>query len=209
VRCPFCKTVKEDQVVDSRMSDGGRVIRRRRKCRACKKRFTTYERIEDAINLQVVKRDGRHEAYDREKLVTSVERACTKLPISREQVHKLADEVEEEIFAGYDSQVPSTFIGERVEAKLRRLNQVAYVRFASIYRDFRDVKEFINAAQSALSAAVEGPGQQQLFESIPRLKRPPGAAPPPASATDRPATDRPGADRPPVAATTAAATGKK
>lgn len=177
MRCPFCKS-NDDQVVDSREGEGGGVIRRRRKCKACGKRFTTYEKIEDAIRLHVVKRDGRREPYERTKILDSLTRACTKLEVAGRDLERLVDAVEEEVFAGFDREVPSSFIGERTAARLRSLNQVAYVRFASVYRKFTDVTDFIQEAEKVLQSGMDVPGQQMLFDVISRLKRPePGDAP--------------------------------
>jgi len=170
VRCPFCKVLNKDRVVDSRTGEGGSVIRRRRKCEVCRKRFTTYERIEDAIKLSVIKKDRRHEPYDRNKLLASIERACTKRPVTSEQIQKMLDDVEEELFANFDREVPSKFIGERTASRLRQIDKVAYVRFASVYREFRDVSEFIEEAQNVLRASgVDSPGQRELFDAISRL----------------------------------------
>jgi transcriptional repressor NrdR len=196
VRCPFCKGNK-DRVVDSRTGEGGNVIRRRRKCELCRKRFTTYERIEDAIKLLVVKKDGRREPYDRAKIAAGVERACTKLDVGPEDLQRLVDDVEEEVFANYDREVPSKFIGERVAEKLRRMHPVAYVRFVSVFREFRDLSEFVDEAQTARAAGIDPPGQQKLFEPIPRLTRaddePEGEGEPepqPASENGRPVKGR-------------------
>lgn len=171
MKCPFCKA-NNDQVVDSREGEGGTVIRRRRRCRECKKRFTTYEKIEDAIKLSVVKKDGRREAYDRTKALGSVRRACTKLPVRESQIEQVVDEVEEEVFATFDREVPSKFIGERIAGRLRQINEVAYVRFASVYREFRDVTDFVQEAQRLMSATdVDPPDQKMLFDVISRLTK--------------------------------------
>jgi len=163
MRCPFCKS-NDDKVIDSRSSEGGTVIRRRRACQTCKRRFTTYERIEETVRLAVIKRDGTRVAYDREKVVAGLQRACWKRPVSLEQMNQIAEAVEEQIFRQFDREVPSRFIGEEVAKRLRRLDSIAYVRYASVYRQFQDVGEFIEEAQEVMERALqETPGQQELF----------------------------------------------
>ena len=143
MRCPFCDADKDHlKVIDSRTGEGGRAIRRRRRCLNCKKRFTTYERIEENVRLTVIKKDGTRVPFDRQKVLTGLERACYKRPIEVEQIQRVADEVEEEVHRHYDKEVPSQVIGEMVTERLRRLDQVAYVRFASVYRSFQDVDAF-------------------------------------------------------------------
>jgi transcriptional repressor NrdR len=143
MHCPFCDAPKESlKVIDSRTCEGGRAIRRRRECLACKKRFTTYERIEEQVRLTVVKKDGTRVPWDRSKIMQGLERACYKRPVQSEELQRIVDEVEEEIFRAYDKEVPSEAIGQAVTDKLRRVDQVAYVRFASVYRSFEDVDEF-------------------------------------------------------------------
>jgi len=141
VRCPFCSS-NEDKVIDSRQSKDGGEIRRRRECESCTRRFTTYERIEDAMPV-VVKRDGRREAFDRAKLAKGLKRAAAKRPVSVEVLERIAEEVERDISEGGEREVPSKEIGEAVLPRLREIDEVSYVRFASIYRDFRDVDEFM------------------------------------------------------------------
>src|SRR5438105_4852204 len=137
MRCPFCEADKESlKVIDSRTCEGGRAIRRRRECLACEKRFTTYERVEQQIRLTVVKKDGSRVPWDRGKILNGLERACFKRPVQTEALQQAVDEVEEEIFKTCDKEVPSTDIGRVVTEKLRRIDQVAYVRFASVYRQF-------------------------------------------------------------------------
>ncbi len=135
MRCPFCRS--DTRVVDTR--EVGNEIRRRRECNACQQRFTTYERLA-AVNTLVVKRDNRREEFNREKLRRSILLACTKRPVSSDAVENLVSEVEAEIYRQNRGEVPSVLIGELVMEKLRRLDDVAYVRFASVYRDFRDVE---------------------------------------------------------------------
>jgi transcriptional repressor NrdR len=165
MRCPFCNADKESlKVVDSRTCDGGKSIRRRRECLNCSKRFTTYERIEEHVRLTVVKRDGRRVPWDRNKIVTGLERACFKRPVPESELHRLVDEVEDEAFKSHDREVQTTFIGQLVARKLRRLDQVAYVRFASVYQRFKTLEELVDEARSVLEARrMEDPSQGRLF----------------------------------------------
>lgn len=141
MRCPFCGSL-EDKVIDSRQTRDGREIRRRRECHDCTRRFTTYERVEEALPV-VVKGDGRREPFDRNKIEKGLRRAAAKRPIPIEQLRSLAEEVEREISELGVTEVESRDIGERVLPRLRALDGVSYVRFASIYRDFRDIDEFV------------------------------------------------------------------
>jgi transcriptional repressor NrdR len=145
VLCPYCK-VDDDKVVDSRSSDGGQVIRRRRCCLNCGKRFTTYEKVSEEIGLSVVKKDNTRVPYDRQKLISGLEKACYKRPISVAQIRSLADKVEEEIFRHSDKEVSSRFIGKSVMDHLRLVDKVAYIRFASVYREFNAAEDFIDEA---------------------------------------------------------------
>src|SRR4051812_16101099 len=140
MRCPFCAT-DEDKVIETRVSKDGSEIRRRRECEGCKRRFTTYERIEESMPL-VVKADGRREPFDRNKIEHGIAASVAKRRISRDQVQQLALEVEREIGELGVSEIASRDVGERVLPKLKALDQIAFVRFASIYRDFRDVDSF-------------------------------------------------------------------
>jgi transcriptional repressor NrdR len=140
VKCPFCSHL-EDRVIDSRASGTGDVIRRRRECEGCGKRFTTYERVEYVV-ATVVKKDGRREPFDRNKLVESMRIALSKRPIPADRVDAIADEIERELVDVDQREVASASIGERLMARLRDLDEVAYVRFASVYRSFRDIDEF-------------------------------------------------------------------
>lgn len=142
MRCPYCAHL-EDRVVDSREAQEGQATRRRRECLGCGRRYTTYERVEDVLPL-VVKKDGRREAFDRRKIVEGLERACQKRPVSREQLDDLVSRVERRVQESGEREVASGFIGEAVMERLRDLDQVAYVRFASVYRAFRDVGEFMS-----------------------------------------------------------------
>lgn len=165
MRCPFCDAEKESlKVIDSRTCEGGRSIRRRRQCLQCDKRFTTYERIEDPIKLTVVKRDGRRVPWERTKLIRGLERACFKRPVPESEILRITDEVEDEIFRGHDREVPSTDIGELVIDHLRRVDQVAYVRFASVYRRFKTLEELVDEARAVIDARrYEDPEQGRLF----------------------------------------------
>jgi transcriptional repressor NrdR len=139
--CPHC-AADNDRVIDSRACEDGRAIRRRRYCNQCKKRFTTYERVEHYA-LQVVKKDGVREPFQREKIERGVERACWKRPVSGDEIRKLASLVEADMQLDYDSEIPSTVIGRMVMQRLATVDQVAYVRFASVYREFKDVEDFV------------------------------------------------------------------
>jgi transcriptional repressor NrdR len=141
MKCPFCGHL-ESSVVDSRVSATGELIRRRRSCEACQRRFTTYERV-DEILPTVVKKDGRRERFDRQKLVHGLRIACNKRPVSVEQIEAIADAVERDIQERGEREVASAIVGEQVMARLREADEVAYVRFASVYRSFRDIDEFL------------------------------------------------------------------
>jgi transcriptional repressor NrdR len=143
MRCPFCK-VDNDRVVDSRSSQEGGVVRRRRECLACNRRFTTYERVEETP-LKVIKKNGSREPFDREKILTGVRRAIEKRPVSEDDIEKLVRGVEEEIGSRYEREIPSQHIGEMVMQRLKALDTVAYVRFASVYKEFKDPEEFMQA----------------------------------------------------------------
>jgi len=162
MKCPFCKEDR-DKVVDSRSSDGGRVIRRRRQCLVCKKRFTTYEKIGEGFKLYVVKKDNSRVPYDRSKIVDGLQKACYKRPVSAEQIQRITDKAEEVIFRSFDKEVSSTFIGESVMKQLRRVDKVAYIRFASVYRNFRDAGELIKEVSEAITEP-EPVAQLMLFD---------------------------------------------
>jgi transcriptional repressor NrdR len=148
MRCPFCKR-DDSKVLDSRESAEGTVTRRRRECLGCHKRFTTYERVEELMPL-VVKKDARREPYDREKLISGLQKAVEKRPVSMAQLEALVAEVEARILERGEKEVPSSLIGEEVMGRLRALDQVAYVRFASVYRSFRDIEEFMDELKGLL-----------------------------------------------------------
>ncbi|HEX8911999.1 MAG TPA: transcriptional regulator NrdR [Humisphaera sp.] len=186
MRCPFCSAEKESlQVIDSRTCDNGKSIRRRRKCAKCGKRFTTYERIEQTTRLMVIKKDGRRVPWDKEKVLTGLERACFKRPVPEEDIHRIADEVEEEVRASFDREVPSTEIGGLVSEKLRRLDQVAYVRFASVYREFKTLGDLVAEAQAVIEARRydDVQGQGKLFVEPPKPAVPTPANGHPANGT--------------------------
>jgi transcriptional repressor NrdR len=148
VKCPFCGHTK-DKVVDSRESGSGDAIRRRRECLQCGRRFTSYERIEE-IPYLVIKKDGRREAFDRAKLTAGLHRACEKRPVPAKSLAELVDEIEQMVQDSTDREIEARVIGERVMERLRELDKVAYVRFASVYRQFEDVQEFMTELRDLL-----------------------------------------------------------
>jgi len=148
MRCPKCAHV-EDKVIDSRSSNNGGVIRRRRMCLKCGHRFTTYEEIVRP-KVRVLKSDGRIEDLNRQKLINGIQRACEKRPISSEAIESLVDAIIEEVENEYEREVPSHAIGEKVMARLEKLDEVAFVRFASVYRQFKDVNQFLSAIKGMI-----------------------------------------------------------
>ena len=148
MKCPFCNQ-DNTRVVDSRPADDNTAIRRRRMCDACGKRFTPYEKVE-TIPLIVIKKDQNREQFDRSKIEAGVLRACHKRPVSAEQIHRLVDDVETEVFNLEEREIPSSVIGEIVMDKLKDLEAVAYVRFASVYREFKDVNTFMDELKKFL-----------------------------------------------------------
>jgi transcriptional repressor NrdR len=149
MKCPFCGHA-EDKVVDSRESADGSSIRRRRECLKCGKRFTTYERVEEQA-LMVIKKDGRREPFDRHKLLAGLVKACEKRPVGMEQLEELVEGLERELTQQFEREVPSKEIGERVMKRLHALDPVAYVRFASVYREFKDVEQFLRELKDLLA----------------------------------------------------------
>lgn len=141
MKCPFCNAV-DTKVVDSRPADDNTSIRRRRQCELCGRRFTTYEKLE-TMPLMVIKKDGSRETYDRSKIEAGIIRSCHKRPVSPQQIEGMIDEIENEVFSKEEKEVPASAIGELVMKKLQALDEVAYVRFASVYREFKDVNTFI------------------------------------------------------------------
>jgi len=162
VRCPFCKEDR-DKVIDSRSSDSGRVIRRRRQCLGCKRRFTTYEKAGEGFKLYVIKKDKSRVPYERDKIISGLQKACYKRAVSAEQIQQIADRVEEDILRKFDKEVTSAFIGQSVMKHLRAVDKVAYIRFASIYRDFRDANELIEEVSGVIQNA-EPVEQLKLFD---------------------------------------------
>jgi transcriptional repressor NrdR len=149
VKCPFCAEV-ENKVIDSRLSNQGAVIRRRRECLGCQRRFTTYERVEEILPM-VVKKDGRREAFDRQKVLDGLKLACQKRPVGAEQLEAVVDGIERRLQEMGEKEVPSSVIGEAVMRELARLDEVAYVRFASVYRSFKDLGEFMSELKELIS----------------------------------------------------------
>jgi len=148
MRCPYCR-IDHDRVIDSRASEDGFAIRRRRECLQCKRRFTTYERLED-MGIKVVKKDGIREPFDREKIRAGLAKACWKRPISNDQIEAGVSEIESDVYANYESEIDSKALGELVMARLAKMDQVAFVRFASVYRQFKDVRDFVDELQPML-----------------------------------------------------------
>ena len=162
MRCPFCKEDR-DKVIDSRSSDSGRVIRRRRQCLVCRRRFTTYEKTGESFKLYVVKKDKSRVPYDRDRIIGGLQKACYKRPVSAEQIQQIADKIEEDIFRNFDKEVSSAFVGERVMRHLRAVDKVAYIRFASVYREFKDAGELIEEVTRVIQQA-EPVEQLKLFD---------------------------------------------
>ena len=142
MKCPSCN-YKETKVIDSRLSGDGSSVRRRRECLKCEKRFTTYEYVEQ-VPLMVVKRDGRRQPFDRTKIISGIVKACEKRPISIEKIEEISAEIERDVQKEYDREVESKDMGEMIMERLSQLDEVAYVRFASVYRQFRDIRQFMN-----------------------------------------------------------------
>jgi transcriptional repressor NrdR len=142
MRCPFCRG-DDDRVIDSRSGDDGATIRRRRECNACRRRYTTYERLERPP-LAVVKKGGIREPFDRDKIRRGLAKACWKRPVTEDDIEGVVSALEAELYGTYESEVPSRMIGERLMVLLRTLDQVAFVRFASVYREFQDVRDFVD-----------------------------------------------------------------
>ena len=141
MKCPFCDEL-EDKVVDSRMAKEGEVIRRRRECLACRRRYTTYERVEEILPM-VVKKDGRRESFDRIKILAGLKKACEKRPISTATIEDVTDRIEKRIQEMGETEIESRIVGEELMKELHQLDQVAYVRFASVYREFKDIDQFM------------------------------------------------------------------
>lgn len=148
MKCPFCGFA-DSKVVDSRPDKGGSTIRRRRECESCSRRFTTHERVEEILPL-VLKKDGRRESFDRQKPISGIQKACEKRPVSIEAIEQMVDRLEVRLQESGEREVPSAVIGEWIMNELHVLDQVAYVRFASVYRSFKDINEFMAELQDLL-----------------------------------------------------------
>ena len=148
MKCPYCGE-QDSKVIDSRHSEDGSSIRRRRECDGCGKRFTTYEKIEQMI-LMVIKKDGSREAFDRNKIMNGIIKACEKRPVPMAEIEKVVDDIERGLNNMMEKEVESTFIGELIMERLRKLDEVAYVRFASVYREFKDVNTFMDELKKVL-----------------------------------------------------------
>jgi transcriptional repressor NrdR len=164
MRCPACGAI-DDRVIDSRLGKDNSVIRRRRECLNCKKRFTTYERIEEILPY-VIKKDGRREQFDRRKIVEGMRRACEKRPVSIDRIEAVADAIEQELMERPEKEIKVAYVGERVMKELRLMDDVAYVRFASVYRSFRDIEEFMKELKE-LYELKEGREQRQSQSGTP------------------------------------------
>jgi len=149
MKCPFCSH-DDTRVIDSRLGKEGNNIRRRRECIECERRFTTYERVEETLPL-VIKKDGRREAFDRQKIISGIQRACEKRPVSIATIEKVVDQLELSLQESGEKEVPASRIGETVMEAMQSLDEVAYVRFASVYRQFRDINEFMSELTEILA----------------------------------------------------------
>ncbi|NQW48794.1 MAG: transcriptional repressor NrdR [Planctomycetes bacterium] len=152
MRCPFCRA-DNDRVIDSRAGDDGASIRRRRECVGCRRRFTTYERVERHL-LSVVKKGGDREPFDRDKIKRGLAKACWKRPVTEEDIEGVALALEAELYGAYETDVPSDVLGERLMELLKALDTVAYVRFASVYREFKDVRDFVDELEPILAEST-------------------------------------------------------
>ena len=153
MKCPFCGGL-DNKVTDSRLSQGDEVIRRRRECEGCARRFTTYERIELVLPM-VIKKDGRREAFDRLKVMAGLRRACEKRPVATEALDAMVDQIERNLAESGEKEIDSSVVGEQLMTRLREIDQVAYVRFASVYRSFKDIHEFMAELSHLLSARTQ------------------------------------------------------
>jgi transcriptional repressor NrdR len=163
MRCPFCRK-RGNRVVDSRLSADGGMIRRRRACTACKKRFTTYERVEESAPM-VVKKDGRREPFDRGKIIAGLKRACEKRAVSMETIEQIANRIETTFSEQSDREVNSSAIGAAVMTELHKIDQVAYVRFASVYRSFKDIDEFMHELEDLINQRKLAPASIKKGDS--------------------------------------------
>ena len=163
MRCPFCDSL-DNKVVDSRLSKDGEAIRRRRECLKCERRFTTYEHVEQ-IQPMVIKKDGRREALDRQKILAGLKKACEKRPISTDALDVIAHRIEKKFQENGETEIPSQAIGEEVMSELHRLDQVAYVRFASVYREFKDLNQFMDQLKDLLAEERKEPKEKPASPS--------------------------------------------
>lgn len=161
MRCPKCNSF-DDKVIDSRLSRDGASIRRRRECLTCETRFTTYEEIE-RVELRVVKRDGRHDPFDRHKLFASIAKACEKRPISIEAIESAVESIIQEFEGGEEREIPTSVIGGKVMEQLHAMDSISYVRYASVYRQFQEIGDFIEEIQSLERRTLRSPAQPELF----------------------------------------------
>lgn len=159
MKCPFCHDL-ENRVIDSRLTKDGGIIRRRRECSKCTRRFTTYERVEEMLPM-VVKKDGRREVFNRQKIVNGLKRACEKRPVSIAAIEQVADHIEQGLQERGEKEVPSSVIGEAIMRELHKLDKVAYVRFASVYRSFQDVGEFLRELEDLIKERRGGAAQKR------------------------------------------------
>lgn len=160
--CPYCDK-DNDKVIDSRSAEGGKVIRRRRECVACERRFTTYERVEQTTRLMVIKKDGSRVPFSRENIARGVAAACGKRAVAEEVKARIVDQVEDEVSREFDREVPSSEIGRRVMGKLREVDEVAYIRFASEHEQFKTLSDFIHEIQEMAVRPKADKSQQRLF----------------------------------------------
>ena len=159
MKCPYCHDL-QNRVIDSRLTQDESVIRRRRECEHCARRFTTYERVEEMLPM-VVKKDGRREIYDRMKIVAGLTKACEKRPVSSEAIEQVVDRIERGLQERGEKEIPSSVIGEAIMRELHKLDQVAYVRFASVYRDFKDVGEFMRELEDLIKQRRARPRERR------------------------------------------------
>ncbi|MBL4701200.1 MAG: transcriptional repressor NrdR [Phycisphaeraceae bacterium] len=163
MRCPYCSS-KDNKVIDSRAADGGDSIRRRRECLKCTRRFTTREHVEQRVRLVVIKKDGTRVPFDRQKILVGLERACYKRPIPTDSLQKIVDLVEEELYRKYEREVEAIVIGKTLAEHLKQLDQIAYVRFASVYKQFRDLDDFLAEVKEVLNTDTkDATNQGRLF----------------------------------------------
>lgn len=159
MKCPFCRD-DNDKVIDSRASEDGLAIRRRRQCVSCRRRYTTYERVEGTA-LKVIKKDGGRVPFEREKIRRGLEKACWKRPISAEQIEAIVSTIEDDVYSNFDTEVETQYLGELVMKQLRLLDQVAYVRFASVYREFEDARDFVEELEPMIQESLRRPHEKQ------------------------------------------------